>query len=154
VRGHVFLNCSLTESFCIAILEAASCGLFVVSTNVGGVPEVRRRGPCTVQSPKPAKLTTVLTTSTSLYVYALCADARQVLPPSMIRFADPTVGALVDAIGDSIPLARKVVPQDFHERVRGRCLTRHGLALQGGCSYLPRPPLYHLHSLDPGAADV
>jgi phosphatidylinositol glycan class A protein len=40
VRGHVFLNCSLTESFCIAILEAASCGLDVVSTNVGGVPEV------------------------------------------------------------------------------------------------------------------
>jgi phosphatidylinositol N-acetylglucosaminyltransferase subunit A len=40
IRGHVFLNCSLTESFCIAILEAASCGLLVVSTNVGGVPEV------------------------------------------------------------------------------------------------------------------
>jgi glycosyltransferase involved in cell wall biosynthesis len=40
VRGHVFLNCSLTESFCIALLEAASCGLFVVSTRVGGVPEV------------------------------------------------------------------------------------------------------------------
>lgn len=39
-RGSVFLNCSLTESFCIAILEAASCGLFVVSTRVGGVPEV------------------------------------------------------------------------------------------------------------------
>jgi phosphatidylinositol glycan class A protein len=30
----------LTESFCIAILEAACCGLFVVSTDVGGVPEV------------------------------------------------------------------------------------------------------------------
>jgi phosphatidylinositol N-acetylglucosaminyltransferase subunit A len=40
VRGDIFLNCSLTESFCIAILEAASCGLFVVSTNVGGVSEV------------------------------------------------------------------------------------------------------------------
>lgn len=40
VRGHIFLNCSLTESFCIAILEAACCGLLVVSTNVGGVPEV------------------------------------------------------------------------------------------------------------------
>jgi len=38
VRGHIFLNCSLTEAFCIAILEAASAGLFVVSTNVGGVP--------------------------------------------------------------------------------------------------------------------
>jgi len=39
-RGHIFLNTSLTESFCIAILEAASCGLVVVSTDVGGVPEV------------------------------------------------------------------------------------------------------------------
>ena len=40
VRGHLFLNCSLTESFCIAILEAVSCGLFCVSTRVGGVPEI------------------------------------------------------------------------------------------------------------------
>ena len=32
VRGHIFLNTSLTEAFCIAIVEAASCGLFVVST--------------------------------------------------------------------------------------------------------------------------
>ncbi len=40
MKGHIFLNTSLTEAFCIAIVEAASCGLFVVSTNVGGVPEV------------------------------------------------------------------------------------------------------------------
>jgi len=40
VRGHLFLNCSFTESFCMALLEAASCGLFVVSTDVGGIPEV------------------------------------------------------------------------------------------------------------------
>ncbi|TPX34832.1 phosphatidylinositol N-acetylglucosaminyltransferase [Synchytrium microbalum] len=40
VRGHIFLNTSLTEAFCIAILEAASCGLLVVSTRVGGVPEI------------------------------------------------------------------------------------------------------------------
>lgn len=40
VRGHLFLNCSFTESFCMALLEAASCGLFVVSTEVGGIPEV------------------------------------------------------------------------------------------------------------------
>ncbi len=26
VQGHVFLNTSLTETFCIAIVEAASCG--------------------------------------------------------------------------------------------------------------------------------
>lgn len=40
IRGHVFLNCSLTEAFCIAILEAAACGLLTVATKVGGVPEV------------------------------------------------------------------------------------------------------------------
>ncbi|KAH6569650.1 hypothetical protein BASA60_008159 [Batrachochytrium salamandrivorans] len=40
VQGHIFLNTSLTEAFCIAIVEAASCGLLVVSTRVGGVPEV------------------------------------------------------------------------------------------------------------------
>lgn len=40
VRGHIFLNTSLTESFCTAIVEAACCGLLIVSTNVGGVPEV------------------------------------------------------------------------------------------------------------------
>lgn len=39
-RGHLFLNASLTEAFCIAILEAVSCGLYVVSTRVGGVPEI------------------------------------------------------------------------------------------------------------------
>lgn len=40
VRGDLFLNTSLTEAFCMAIVEAACCGLLVVSTRVGGVPEV------------------------------------------------------------------------------------------------------------------
>ncbi|ELP89461.1 phosphatidylinositol N-acetylglucosaminyltransferase subunit A, putative [Entamoeba invadens IP1] len=40
IQGDIFLNCSLTEGFCIAIIEALSCGLHVVSTHVGGVPEV------------------------------------------------------------------------------------------------------------------
>lgn len=39
-QGDIFLNCSLTEAFCMAIVEAACCGLRVVSTSVGGVPEV------------------------------------------------------------------------------------------------------------------
>ncbi|KAG6331829.1 hypothetical protein ID866_7259 [Astraeus odoratus] len=39
-RGSIFLNTSLTESFGIAILEAACTGLYVVSTRVGGVPEI------------------------------------------------------------------------------------------------------------------
>lgn len=40
VKGDIFLNTSLIEAFCMAIVEAASCGLQVVSTNVGGLPEV------------------------------------------------------------------------------------------------------------------
>lgn len=41
-RGHIFVNASLTEAFCISLVEAASVGLLVVSTRVGGVPEVGR----------------------------------------------------------------------------------------------------------------
>lgn len=40
VRGHIFLNTSLTEAYCMAIVEAAASGLQVVSTKVGGIPEV------------------------------------------------------------------------------------------------------------------
>lgn len=40
VQGDIFLNTSLTEAYCMAIVEAASCGLKVVSTRVGGIPEV------------------------------------------------------------------------------------------------------------------
>lgn len=40
MRGQIFLNTSLTEAFGIAILEAATAGLLVVSTRVGGVPEI------------------------------------------------------------------------------------------------------------------
>lgn len=40
VRGDIFINASLTEAFCMAIVEAAAAGLMVVSTAVGGVPEV------------------------------------------------------------------------------------------------------------------
>lgn len=39
-RGTIFLNTSLTEAFGTGIIEAACAGLFVVSTRVGGVPEV------------------------------------------------------------------------------------------------------------------
>ncbi|KAJ6572097.1 glycosyltransferase family 4 protein [Mycena capillaripes] len=40
IQGSIYLNTSLTESFGIAILEAACAGLYVVSTRVGGVPEI------------------------------------------------------------------------------------------------------------------
>ncbi|KAL9642172.1 hypothetical protein ABK040_007176 [Willaertia magna] len=39
-QSHVYINTSLTEAFGMAILEAACSGLFVISTNVGGIREV------------------------------------------------------------------------------------------------------------------
>lgn len=40
VRGNIYLHPSLTEAFGTVIVEAASCGLYVVCTRVGGIPEV------------------------------------------------------------------------------------------------------------------
>ncbi|KAF2683638.1 glycosyltransferase family 4 protein [Lentithecium fluviatile CBS 122367] len=40
VQGHIYLHPSLTEAFGTVIVEAASCGLYVVCTRVGGIPEV------------------------------------------------------------------------------------------------------------------
>jgi len=40
VRGNIYLHPSLTEAFGTVIVEAASCGLYVVCTQVGGIPEV------------------------------------------------------------------------------------------------------------------
>ncbi|KAI5969673.1 SPT14 [Candida margitis] len=39
-QGEIYLHPSLTEAFGTVIVEAASCGLYVVTTRVGGIPEV------------------------------------------------------------------------------------------------------------------
>ncbi|GFP82102.1 phosphatidylinositol n-acetylglucosaminyltransferase subunit a [Phtheirospermum japonicum] len=61
VTGHIFLNSSLTEAFCIAILEAASCGLLTVSTRVGGVPEVLPDDMVVLAEPDPSDMVLALT---------------------------------------------------------------------------------------------
>ena len=40
VRGHIYLHPTLTEAFGTVLVEAACCGLYVVCTRVGGIPEV------------------------------------------------------------------------------------------------------------------
>lgn len=40
IKGDIYLHPSLTEAFGTVIVEAASCGLYIVATAVGGVPEV------------------------------------------------------------------------------------------------------------------
>lgn len=39
-QGDIYLHPSLTEAFGTVLVEAASCGLLIVSTTVGGIPEV------------------------------------------------------------------------------------------------------------------
>ena len=53
-RGQIFMNTSLTEAFGIAILEAACAGLYVVSTRVGGVPEILPRDMISFAEPEEA----------------------------------------------------------------------------------------------------
>ncbi|CAI5755941.1 unnamed protein product [Candida verbasci] len=40
IQGDIYLHPSLTEAFGTVIVEAASCGLYVVTTKVGAIPEV------------------------------------------------------------------------------------------------------------------
>ncbi|KAL3362498.1 hypothetical protein AABB24_015075 [Solanum stoloniferum] len=61
ITGHIFLNSSLTEAFCIAILEAASCGLLTVSTRVGGVPEVLPDDMVVLAAPDPTTMVHAIT---------------------------------------------------------------------------------------------
>uniref|UniRef100_A0A915IUF6 Glycosyl transferase family 1 domain-containing protein n=1 Tax=Romanomermis culicivorax TaxID=13658 RepID=A0A915IUF6_ROMCU len=51
IKGQIYLNCSLTDAFCVTIVEAASCGLHVISTKVGGVPEVLPENMMTLTEP-------------------------------------------------------------------------------------------------------
>jgi len=65
-RGQIFLNCSLTEAFCIAIIEAVSCGLLAVSTRVGGVPEVLPEEMLLLAEPEASSLVTAVERAISL----------------------------------------------------------------------------------------
>jgi hypothetical protein len=75
--------------------SAASCGLFVVSTKVGGVPEV-------------LPLLLIL----PYYFINLLINVRsyttttKVLPPSMINFAEPNVDALSEALIEAVSICR------------------------------------------------
>lgn len=65
--GDIFLNTSLTEAFCMAIVEAASAGLLVVSTNVGGVPEVLPSQMSVLAQPDPKALIAAMEVALTRY---------------------------------------------------------------------------------------
>ena len=64
VRGDIYLHPSLTEAFGTVIVEAASCGLYVVCTRVGGIPEVLPQHMTTFAKPEEDDI--VLATSKAI----------------------------------------------------------------------------------------
>ncbi|KAK9237937.1 hypothetical protein V1525DRAFT_129556 [Lipomyces kononenkoae] len=57
VKGHIYLHPTLTEAFGTVLVEAASCGLLVVTTKVGGIPEVLPSHMTIFSSPSEDSLT-------------------------------------------------------------------------------------------------
>lgn len=102
VRGSIFMNTSLTESFGIAILEAACAGLYVVSTRVGGVPEILPEDMISFASPDEDGMRCV--------PYRVCKIEAMVLSLDVVR-------AMSEAI--ELVSAGKHDPQRAHERIKG-----------------------------------
>ncbi|KAG7669225.1 hypothetical protein Ndes2526B_g05523 [Nannochloris sp. 'desiccata'] len=63
IQGQIFLNCSLTEAFCVSLVEAAAAGLLVVSTRVGGVPEVLPPEMLVLADPSPEGVLSAIDTA-------------------------------------------------------------------------------------------
>ncbi|KYR01220.1 GlcNAc transferase [Tieghemostelium lacteum] len=104
VRGDIFLNSSLTEAFCIAIVEAASCGLYVVSTKVGGVPEVLPPHMISLAQPKSDDLEEKLTMAINKLRYVPVETHEQV--KSMYDWND--VARRTEAVYDIVSKTPKV----------------------------------------------
>ena len=100
-RGDIFLNCSLTEAFCTAIVEAASCGLVVVATGVGGVPEVLP-GVTMVTSPAASEKKSTMETGTGGRRRKLKAGKPKEITSSFL--APPTVSGLFEQLEKAIAL--------------------------------------------------
>nr|CDJ97167.1 PIGA and Glycosyl transferase domain containing protein [Haemonchus contortus] len=75
VQGQIFINTSLTEAFCMSIVEAASCGLHVVSTKVGGIPEVLPAEFISLEEPVPELLVDALSVAIKK------REAKQLMDP-------------------------------------------------------------------------
>ena len=84
-RAHVFLNCSLTESFCIAILEAACVGCLVVATGVGGVPEVLPPDLLFLAEPEPEALVAALSDAIAALPKTERSEKKSELVPAAIH---------------------------------------------------------------------
>ncbi|KAF8057928.1 hypothetical protein HT031_005874 [Scenedesmus sp. PABB004] len=123
LQGHIFVNASLTEAFCMAIVEAASAGLLVVSTRVGGVPEARRAAPprrAAAAPPRRAAAPPRAARAASAPAPAERAARRawaQVLPPDVLLLAEPGPEDLLAALEEGLARVTALDPHAQHARV-------------------------------------
>lgn len=80
--GDIFLNISISEAFCLAILEAACCEIYVISTNVGGISEILPPNSITLCEPKAESLIMNISDIIDKGKYLMKKDARQIIEKS------------------------------------------------------------------------
>ncbi|XP_053732614.1 phosphatidylinositol N-acetylglucosaminyltransferase subunit A isoform X1 [Synchiropus splendidus] len=121
VQGHIFLNTSLTEAFCMAIVEGASCGLQVVSTRVGGIPEVLPDELITLCEP------TVRSLCAGLETVIKCQRSGSLPPPEVIHarvrnlYTWRNVAERTEKVYDKVS-GEEVLPLDRRlRRLRSHC---------------------------------
>lgn len=107
------MNTSLTESFGIAILEAACAGLYVVSTRVGGVPEILPQDMISFAEPDADGM--YMVPLISYEIYERVRDYEADLAKTFFLFID-VFRAISEAI--AIVAAGKHNPIKAHERVK------------------------------------
>ncbi|KAF8430897.1 glycosyltransferase family 4 protein [Boletus edulis BED1] len=114
IRGSIFLNTSLTEAFGIAILEAACTGLYVVSTRVGGVPEILPQDMISFANPDEDDVFRAL--SEAIDIVTRGAHDRLEAHARVTRFYDwAHIAERTEAVYDAVVRSESI---DFETRVR------------------------------------
>jgi phosphatidylinositol glycan class A protein len=80
--GDIFLCTSISEAFCLAILEASACGLYVISTDVGGISEILPKEAISLCQPSPKDLIEKLCHVLDEKRYLKCFNTRRIIEDS------------------------------------------------------------------------
>ena len=91
-EADVFLNTALTEAFCIAIVEAVRMGLLVVSTDVGGVPEVLPDILMTLAKPEVTDLFQKLDSTINRFKNNECLSREEITKIGMSKYNWKQIG--------------------------------------------------------------
>jgi len=112
-EADVFLNTALTEAFCIAIVEAARMGLLVVSTDVGGAPEVLPSTLVTFAKPEVENLCMKLASNIDCLIAGTSLPRQKISQIAMSRYSWDTVGDKTISIYQK---SLQIRPKSFRQR--------------------------------------